>query len=102
MNWSLLGHLPDRISLQPDLNRAIRATIAFMVPLLLALSGHISFDVSLVAIAGQNIAMVDVRGDYRLRLALLLVMTAVFAGAAAIGATVANNLWVAVLATGLL
>lgn len=73
-----------------------------MVPLLLALNGWISFESSLVAIAAQNIAMVDMRGDYRLRLLLLLGMAAVFAGAAAVGATVADNLTVTVLATGLL
>src|SRR6185436_431883 len=81
---------------------AIRATVGFMVPLLLAAGGWISFDMSFVALAAQNIAMVDVRGDYRLRLALLLTMAAVFVGAAAMGATVSDNTTVAVLATGLM
>jgi hypothetical protein len=102
MNWSKLTHLSDQVTLRPDLNRAVRATVGFMVPLLVALSGLFSFDVSFVAIAAQSIAMVDVRGDYRLRLGLLLTMAAVFAGSAALGATVANNLTVAVLATGLM
>lgn len=102
MNAALLAPLKDAASLQPDLSRALRATIAFMVPVLLAATGWISFDMSFVAIAAQNIAMVDVRGDYRLRLALLVAMTVVFAGAAALGATVAHNFTVAVLATGLM
>ncbi len=97
-----LKHALDGATLNPDLSRAVRATIGFMAPLLLAASGWISFDVSFVAIAAQNIAMVDVRGDYRVRLGLLLAMAAVFAGSAALGATVGENLTVAVLATGLM
>jgi uncharacterized membrane protein YccC len=100
--WARLVTLLDHASLQPDLSRAIRATVAFMVPLLLAATGEISVDMSLVAIAGQNIAMVDIRGDYRVRLALLLAMAAVFVAAAAIGATVSAHLAGAVLATGLM
>src|SRR4051794_34181459 len=97
-----LASIADTISLRPDVSRALRSTIAFMVPLLLASRGWISFDVSFVAIAAQNIAMVDARGDYRVRLLLLLSMVTVFAGAAAIGSTVAHNTIVAVLATGLM
>ncbi len=102
MIWSKLTQLADRASLLPDLSRATRATVGFMAPVLLAATGWIAFDVSFVAIAAQNIAMVDARGDYRVRLALLVMMAAVFAGAAALGATVADNLTVAILATGLL
>ena len=36
--------------------------VAFMVPLLLAARGWLPIDVSFVALAAQNIAMVDVRG----------------------------------------
>lgn len=85
--------------MQPDLGRAIRATVAFMVPLLLAIAGWLPIEVTFVAIAAQNIAMVDVRGAYRLRLALLLAMTAVFVGAAALGTVVSEHLPAALLAT---
>src|SRR5437870_11358313 len=102
MIGSKFSSLADQISLRPDVSRALRSTVAFMVPLLLATRGWISFDVSFVAIAAQNIAMVDVRGDYRVRLVLLLGMVAVFSGAAAMGATVAHTITVAVLATGLM
>lgn len=50
--FSALSRPADRASLKPDLSRGIRAMVAFMAPLLLA---------------AQNIAIVDVRGDYRLR-----------------------------------
>jgi uncharacterized membrane protein YccC len=99
--WPQLGRLAERESLQPDLGRAVRATVAFMVPLLLAFAGWLPFEVTFMAISAQNIAMVDVRGDYRLRLGLLLAMTFVFAGAAGLGTLVSNHLLLAVLATGL-
>ncbi len=94
-----LAQLQERESLKPDLSRAVRATVAFMVPLLLAARGWLSIEVSFVALAAQNIAMVDVRGAYRLRLALLLAMTAVFTGAAALGAVASDSLAAAIAAT---
>jgi uncharacterized membrane protein YccC len=100
--WKKLGRLAEQESLLPDLGRAIRSTIAFMVPLLLSVGGWLPLEVSFVAIAAQNIAMVDVRGAYRLRLALLLSMTAVFAGAAALGTVTANHPYGAVCATVLI
>lgn len=92
----------DHTPARPDFWRATRATVAFMPPLLLAATGRFSFDLSFVAIAAQNIAMVDIRGDYRLRLALLLSMVGIFCGAAAMGATVSDNVTTAILATGLI
>ena len=94
--------LSAHASLQPDLSRAVRATVAFMVPLLLASGGWLGFEVLAVAIAAQNIAMVDVRGDYRLRLGLLLAMVGVFVGAAALGAATAGSLLAALAATAVL
>ena len=77
--WHKLGRFVDHESLQPDLGRALRATVAFMVPLLLAATGRWSFEVTFVALAAQNIAMVDLRGAYALRFGLLLAMTAILA-----------------------
>jgi uncharacterized membrane protein YccC len=99
--WTKLRRLAEQESLQPDLGRAIRATLAFMVPLLLAVAGWLPIEVTFVAIAAQNIAMVDVRGAYRLRFALLLAMTAVFVGAAALGTLTSEHLVLALLATAL-
>ncbi len=96
---ALIRRWREDASLQPDFWRAVRATVAFMPPLVLAAVG--SVDLSIVAIAAQNVAMVDVRGDYRLRFALLLAMAGVFCGTAAIGATVADSPGNAILATGL-
>src|SRR3954462_9942884 len=98
--WARLILRADEAMHQPDVSRALRATIAFMVPVLLAARGWISVDVSFVALAAQNIAMVDIRGDYRLRFALVMAMAGVFVGAAALGAVVAGHLAAAVIATG--
>lgn len=89
----------ERESLQPDLGRGTRAAVAFMVPLLLAVAGWLPIEVSMVALAAQNIAMVDVRGAYRFRLGLLFAMTAVFTIAAALGTLASENIYAAVLAT---
>lgn len=97
---ALLRWFSDYVSLQPDLSRAVRATLAFMVPLLLALHGSLSVEVSFAAIAAQNIAMVDIRGDYRLRFALVLGMAAVLVGSAALGSVASGSLVAAMLAAG--
>ncbi|MCX6951671.1 MAG: hypothetical protein NTV51_05745, partial [Verrucomicrobia bacterium] len=97
--WRKLRRFAEQESLQPDLGRGMRATVAYMVPLLLAAADWLPIEVSFVAIAGQNIAMVDVRGDYRLRLGLLVAMTAVFVGAAALGTAVSGHLAAALVAT---
>lgn len=94
-----LTELADNASLHPDLRRALRATVAFMVPLLFALAGSLPVEASFAAIAAQNIALVDLRGDYRLRFALVLSMAAVLVGSAALGASVSENLYVALAAT---
>ncbi len=99
---SAFSELADNAALHPDVGRALRGTVGFMVPFGLAAVGWVPLDVSLVAIAAQNLAMVDLRGDYRLRIALLAAMSLVFAGTAALGATVADAPAVAVLATGLM
>jgi len=66
--------------------------VAFMVPLSLALGGWTRLDMAGIAIAAQNIAMVDVRGDYRLRLGLFLTMAAVYVGTISLGNAVGNNM----------
>jgi uncharacterized membrane protein YccC len=99
---NFLARRADHESLQPDLGRAIRATVAFMVPLLLAYRGWLPIEVSFVALAAQNIAMVDVRGAYRFRLGLLLAMTAVFVGAAGFGGIASHHFVAAVIAMGVM
>lgn len=96
---SKLRRTREEESLQPDLGRAVRGTIAYMVPLLLAAYDWLPIEVSFMAVAAQNIATVDVRGDYRFRLGLLVAMTGVFVGAVSLGTIVSGNLAAALVAT---
>ncbi|MCW1924893.1 FUSC family protein [Luteolibacter arcticus] len=89
--------LLDRESLRPDLNRAIRGTVAFMVPLLFALFSGVPVDLAFPCIAAHTIALVDVRGAYSLRLGLMLAMSLVLAGATALGVLGVDSLPLALL-----
>lgn len=82
----------ERNRVQPDINRGVRATAGFMVPVIATMWWHLPIEVSIAAITAQNIAMVDIRGSYPLRLSLLLAMTAIFAASGAIGSLGAHSL----------
>lgn len=84
---------------RPDWARATRATSGFLIPLALNATVGLPVPVVFVSIAAQNIAMLDVRGDYRLRVLLLMGMTALLAGAGALGVLAAGHITVAVAAT---
>jgi hypothetical protein len=58
----------ERESLRPDLARATRATVGFMIPLALQSTVGLPVEVIFACISAQSIAMLDVRGDYRLRI----------------------------------
>ncbi len=92
----------ERNRLQPDLNRAARSTVAFMVPILAVQWWHLPIEASFAAIAAQNVAQVDVRGSYPLRLSLLLTMTVVLAGATGLGGITGTSLPLALGAVVLL
>jgi uncharacterized membrane protein YccC len=87
---------------QPDLARATRATVAVMVPLLLARAGLLPVEPAFAVIAAQSMCLVDVRGAYSFRFGLLLAMALVLAGSAELGSLAAGNLGTAVTATALL
>lgn len=97
-----LRRLSERESLRPDLARATRVTIAVMVPLLVAIIFPISLSVPFIAFAAQNIALVDVRGAYKVRLALLFAMSVVLAAAAALGGLVEHSLAGMIVAAGII
>jgi len=85
-----------------DVARALRSSVAFTVAWIVCLwTGHPVAAV-FAATAGQNLALVDVRGDYRLRLAVLLTMTVVMAGCVMAGRLTGNNVWSATLMVGAL
>jgi len=83
----------------PDIGRGLRCMASFMAPLALGLSGRLPVEMIFAAIAAQNLAIVDVRGSYGLRLTLLLVMNVILAASAALGAAAAPSLGACLAAT---
>lgn len=82
-------------------DRAIsaRATAGFLIPMLLHMAVGLPASVAVAAIAAHNLAMMDVRGDYRLRVMLLVGMAALLASAGALGVLAATSVVAAVAAT---
>jgi hypothetical protein len=95
-----LVRLAEAESLRPDLSRAVRGTVAILVPLVLSMTGHLPVQTSYAVLVAMNIATVDVRGSYPLRLALLGAMTLVLSGSAALGGLAAADTFRAVSAMG--
>ena len=90
--WDQLGELADRESLRPDFGRAARATVALMAPLMMALAGKLPFESAFAVIAAQNVAMIDVRGAYRVRFSLLAAIAMILAACSGLGGLVAGHL----------
>jgi uncharacterized membrane protein YccC len=83
----------------PDVGRGLRCMASFMAPMLLGLTGRLPFEMIFAAIAAQNLANVDVRGSYGLRLSLLMAMTVILAASAALGALAAPSLLACLVVT---
>lgn len=88
--------------MRPDFALATRGTLGFMIPLILAFTTKLPFPAAFAALAAQNIAMVDVRGAYGLRLGLLSAMTLTLAVSVALGGLVAHHLFASLTLTALL
>lgn len=84
---------------RPDAARAARATAGFMIPLVLNATVGLPVSAVFAALAAQNIAMLDVRGDYRVRVLLLVAVIGLLAVVGALGVWAAGSLGLAVLAT---
>lgn len=85
--------------LQPDLNRAVRSTVAFMLPLLIAPLFPGRFDPVFACLASHAVALVDVRGAYSLRLGLLLAMSLILAASTELGVIGSDHLGLALAGT---
>jgi uncharacterized membrane protein YccC len=92
------------LALRSDLARATRGVIAFLGPLSAAqlFGPGTPAEFAFAAIAAQNIAFFEVRGDYRLRLAVLGCALLILAGAAALGAATSAPIALALAATALI
>ena len=85
MNTSALG--PDSsLALRVDLARATRGVIAFFGPVLFAQLHPAPNELVFAAIAAQNIAFFEVRGDYRLRMGVVVSTLVILGAATAFGA----------------
>lgn len=97
-----MSPLLEHIALRPDLKRALRATMAFVIPLvafhLLGWRGDALF----VAVAAQATALPDLRGAYRIRLGILVAMGLIVIGSAMLGVLAGGHLVTSVLAMGVI
>lgn len=87
------------LALRSDLTRATRGVVSFLGPLLLAQILQAPPEFSLAAIAAQNLAFFEVRGDYRLRFAVVGCAVLILTGAAALGAVTSTPLVLALAST---
>ena len=101
--WTDIRGFTAREQLDPASTRAFRATVAFMVPLVLAALGLVTGPQGVLAsFAAHAVAGLDIRGAYGLRISLILGVSALFTGAAWLGALAVGSLAMAVAATGLI
>jgi uncharacterized membrane protein YccC len=97
-----VNRLIEHLALRPEIGRALRASVALLIPLLAGHAlGHRA-DAVFIAIAAQTIALPDLRGAYGMRLVILATMTLVVAGSALLGVWAGGNIVSATLAMGAL
>jgi len=96
------GKLIQRESLNPELTRALRGMIAFVAPLVICQVAGITADAYFAAIGAQVVALTDVRGAYRFRLAILLVIAAIITSATLLGSLTGPHAILAVITMGVL
>jgi uncharacterized membrane protein YccC len=99
---SQANRLFEHFVLRTDVARALRSSVAMAVAWVACLlTGHAAAAV-LVATAAQNVAMPDLRGDYRARFAILLPLTVVISISVFTGVLAGHNVLAATLAIGAL
>ncbi|MDB6053644.1 MAG: hypothetical protein JWN25_1167 [Verrucomicrobiales bacterium] len=82
--------LIERLALNPDLAKGLRAAISILVPLLVFHSLGRSGEALFVAMAALNLSLPDLRGAYGVRLTLLATMLLVAASSVVLGAMAAS------------
>src|SRR3954466_5347410 len=91
---SLKRYLLDAFSpTSLDLSRAVRCAIGFMAPLIFESFLPVQWEAGYISLVALNVAMVDIRGSYPLRVAVLLVMSLVYALTGALGGCAAGDLF---------
>ena len=93
-------NLLERESLNPALTRALRGMTAFVAPLVVCQLVGAGPDAYFAAMGAQVVALTDVRGAYRFRLVILLVVTAIITAATLLGSLSGAYALTAVLGMG--
>jgi len=91
----------EHVELRVDLTRAVRASFAFAVPLLVYHRLNQPAEALFVSMAALNLSLPDLRGAYRVRLGILMTITVVAAASALLGVATAGNLAGAIVAMGI-
>lgn len=97
-----MDHAFERLTLQPDLVRALRATTAFTLALLGCLALGEPLAAPFAATAALAASMPHLRGAYPVRVAVIACIIAIFTGATLLGASLAGKPAAAVAGIGLL
>jgi hypothetical protein len=101
----IIEKLSDRETLQPTIIKAIRSSVSFMPPVILAGSGVITPMQGVMAgFAAHSVSMLDVRGTYLLRLSILSLQACIMIGLAWVGGETGMVVGVvpAIVASGLM
>jgi uncharacterized membrane protein YccC len=99
---SQAGRWFEQVVLTTDVARALRSSVAMAVAWIACLlTGHAAAAV-LVATAAQNMAMPDLRSDYRARLVILLALTIVISISVFAGTVAGHNILAGTLTIGVL
>ncbi len=91
----------EHVELRADATRALRATVAFAVPLMVYHRMNQAAEALFVSMAALNLSLPDLRGAYRIRLGILVTMTLVASGSALLGVLAATNMAAAIAAMGM-
>ncbi|MDB6074851.1 MAG: hypothetical protein JWO89_2491 [Verrucomicrobiaceae bacterium] len=94
--------LLEFLALRPNLGRALRVGVAFLLPLLICHAMGMRGDAVFIAMAAQSIALPDLRGAYGMRLLILATMTLAEAGSAVLGVWAGSSVIAATLSMGFL
>ncbi len=97
-SFSRAGKSLQRVALDPAFTRAFRGMTAFVVPLIVAQFFNLPCEIAFAAVGAQVVALTDVRGAYRFRFVILLVVTVAITGATLLGTLAAGHLIISVLA----
>ncbi len=94
-------HFIEQVELRMDGTRALRAMVAFAIPVLLCHWSNQMAEALFISTAALNLSLPDLRGAYKVRVGIMATMTLLAASSAFLGACCAGNVAGAVLGMGM-